>query len=558
MSKAPTAKKITPSSGSLNPNRLQTVTLSAAYNIILQISLRVVTFISNAFILRYISQDVLGLINVRLLLLYTTIQFTSREAFRRSCAPKSVDSKETTRWSEVVNVTYLTVPFSVIVGLFFCTVWYHLEQPEEKYVLHYWYGMVSIFSSVVIEQLAESCFIYGQRNDYIRLKVVIEGIFQLVRCLTISSTVALSPENAIFGFAIAQFLASTIYSASYFIYFIFIDGQSMRKFLPSFGRQSLNTTLFQTTLSFIQNTALKQFLTEGERYVMTFYPVITLAEQGVYDTINNLGSLPARLIFQQIEENSYLLFSSIVKRELPIEKQKSEIRESLDICAKLVRFMFLFSLLLFVYGFNCAQLALYLYGGGNFVSGSYGALAVQLLQWHCFYIVFIALNGILESYSFAAMSTQAMRAFNFKMLALSGAFLVVSLQTTASFGSQGFIIANCLNMALRIVISGRFIGQLANSTLSFARQCLPDLVTLLSFLFVFLVLRSTRIFLLSELLFRKSFATVLQQSAIFVLSVGALFVCQLIFIVYRERDLVNFIRTQILRRRAGEEKAKKL
>lgn len=54
------------SSESLNPNRLQTVTLSAAYNILLQISLRLVTFISSAFILQYISQDVLGLINVRL------------------------------------------------------------------------------------------------------------------------------------------------------------------------------------------------------------------------------------------------------------------------------------------------------------------------------------------------------------------------------------------------------------------------------------------------------------------------------------------------------------
>lgn len=74
--------------------------------------------------------------------------------------------------------------------------------------------------------------------------------------------------------------------------------------------------------------------------------------------------------------------------------------------------MFLLSLVIFVYGFNCAQLALYLYGGSNFTTGSNGALAVRLLQWHCFYIVFIALNGILESYSFAAMSAQVMKTFN--------------------------------------------------------------------------------------------------------------------------------------------------
>lgn len=562
MSEATSKKDIL--SGSLSPNRLQTVTLSAVYNIALQISLRLVTFISNAFILRYISQDILGLINVRLLLLYTTIQFTSREAFRRSCAPKSnskENQKETIQWSDVVNVTSLTVPFSIVVGAFWCLVWCNLKTPEEKFISHYYCGMFSIFSSVIIELVAESCFIYGQRNDYIRLKVVIEGIFQLIRCLTISLTVAFSPENAILGFAAAQLVASTIYSLSYFIYFTLVDGQSLRKFLPSFqvDRPFFNGTLIQTTWSFIFNTFLKQFLTEGERYVMTFYPIINLAEQGVYDAINNLGSLPARLIFQQVEENSYLLFSSIVKRELPPERQQSQIKESLLICAKLVRFMFLFSLVLFVYGINCAQLALYLYGGSNFTTGSNGALAVRLLQWHCFYIVFIALNGILESYSFAAMSARAMKAFNYKMLALSGAFLVASLLTTTFFGSEGFIIANCLNMALRIAFSSRFIGHLGSSTLSFVRQCLPDLVTLLSFLLAFFALFSTHTFLLSDQLTKGSaFAAVWQRSAIFVLTVALFLVLQLLFIVYRERDLVHFIRTQVLRRRGEEKKAKKL
>ena len=59
-------------------------------------------------------------------------------------------------------------------------------------------------------------------------------------------------------------------------------------------------------MSFIKQTILKQLLTEGERFVMTFFNVISLAEQGIYDVVNNIGSLPARLVFQQIEENAYL------------------------------------------------------------------------------------------------------------------------------------------------------------------------------------------------------------------------------------------------------------
>ena len=43
---------------------------------------RMITFAMNAFVLRHISRDVLGLVNVRLNLLDDTILFLSREGFR--------------------------------------------------------------------------------------------------------------------------------------------------------------------------------------------------------------------------------------------------------------------------------------------------------------------------------------------------------------------------------------------------------------------------------------------------------------------------------------------
>ena len=76
-------------------SKLKTTTISTAYNIVLQIGLRIFSFIINAFILRFITKETLGIINVRLLLLYTTIQFTTREPFRRTCAPNnSVDDDD--------------------------------------------------------------------------------------------------------------------------------------------------------------------------------------------------------------------------------------------------------------------------------------------------------------------------------------------------------------------------------------------------------------------------------------------------------------------------------
>lgn len=62
-------------------------------------------------------------------------------------------------------------------------------------------------------------------------------------------------------------------------------------------------------------------LTEGERYVMTLFTVLTFYEQGVYDVVNNLGSLAARFLFRPIEESAYFYFSQIVSRDKAIAEQ---------------------------------------------------------------------------------------------------------------------------------------------------------------------------------------------------------------------------------------------
>lgn len=66
---------------------------------------------------------------------------------------------------------------------------------------------------------------------------------------------------------------------------------------------------------------LKQVLTEGERYVMTLFAVLSFHEQGVYDVVNNLGSLAARFLFRPIEDSCYFYFSQSVKREVSIQSQ---------------------------------------------------------------------------------------------------------------------------------------------------------------------------------------------------------------------------------------------
>ena len=58
---------------------------------------------------------------------------------------------------------------------------------------------------------------------------------------------------------------------------------------------------------------------------MTVFSVLSFADQGVYDIINNLGSLAARFIFLPLEDAAYLLFSHTLERGVPIKDQSKVI-----------------------------------------------------------------------------------------------------------------------------------------------------------------------------------------------------------------------------------------
>lgn len=76
---------------------------SASFNIVFQVFTRIFTFLLNAFILRYVSHDVLGVCNVRLALYYSSVMFLSREPFRKAVFRKN----EKDSWPETINLVWL-------------------------------------------------------------------------------------------------------------------------------------------------------------------------------------------------------------------------------------------------------------------------------------------------------------------------------------------------------------------------------------------------------------------------------------------------------------------
>lgn len=70
-----------------------------------QIFCRCVTFLLNAFVVRHVGQAILGVINVRLLLLESMILFLSREPFMKACLTNTAEHN----WAQVVNLLWLTL-----------------------------------------------------------------------------------------------------------------------------------------------------------------------------------------------------------------------------------------------------------------------------------------------------------------------------------------------------------------------------------------------------------------------------------------------------------------
>ena len=84
--------------------------------------------------------------------------------------------------------------------------------------------------------------------------------------------------------------------------------QSLLDFRPSF--QPISSSSLKLIALFFNQSFLKQLLTEGEKYLLSFSSV-SMHDQGVYEVVNNLGSLFARFLFQPLEEGCYLFFTQV-------------------------------------------------------------------------------------------------------------------------------------------------------------------------------------------------------------------------------------------------------
>ena len=358
---------------------------NASYNMVLQIFFRLSTFSMNAVMLRYLSREILGVMNVRLMLLYSTMLFISREAFRKSCLTQQENNNDIDEGTvkiqlkQMMNLTWVCSIIGLLSSIVLYIVWTSwLPQPTSDIINQYQIATLLIALSCVIELVAEPFWILSQRNYFLSLKVIFEGVYLAVRCFLSTLLVVYFPKSALLMYGISFLLASIIYLSCYAIYFWKYmskdDGSKTRELLylgnfsnlmpdmtikPMFHQEYMNLVA-----SFYKQSMLKQFLTEGERYIMTIFGILTFSQQGVYDVINNLGSLAARFIFMPIEETYYTYFSKVLSRGKCGERQNPDnLNEAANSLFLVLKFVTTIGTIILVFGYSYSFMLLDLYGG---------------------------------------------------------------------------------------------------------------------------------------------------------------------------------------------------
>lgn len=472
----------------MSQNILKSSLENASFNIVFQILCRGVTFVLNAFVVRHVGQAVLGVINVRLLLLESMILFLSREPFMKACLTNTAEHN----WAQVVNLLWMTVPICLVMSFVFGYIWLSVLTVSEALPSYYTFAVWAVALSCIIElssliiQLVASAFLF------VRLKIILDTIMIAIRTLTFVPLILYNPENALLAFGIAQLVAAIFYTTSHYAYFHYyikkinrctskrrmslkdssdeyvvreFPFETVMDFLPGQleNKESyLDKKLTILTWSFFRQGILKQILTEGERLIMTVMPVLTFTEQGTYEIVNNLGSLAARFIFRPIEESGYFYFTQMVKRDKPISDQNPvKIQESVNVLTHLCSTVMSIGLVVLVFGQSYSSTLLWLYGGSKLTA----VLPTLLMRAHCLAILLLGINGVTECYTNATADSATINKSNLIMIYESIAFLGASYLFAIWFGPVGFILGNCVNMSLRILHSTIFINRRYKDTI---------------------------------------------------------------------------------------------
>lgn len=232
--------------------------------------------------------------------------------------------------------------------------------------------------------------------------------------------------------------------------------------------------LLYLSASLYLQTGIKWLLTEGDKLLVGAFA--TLEDQGMYAVSANYGGLIARMLFRPIEDSSRNLFAKLCSA--PSTSSESEkasndptpnnhsnnsakpnpnITQAATILRDLLRVYSIASLIAFSIGPTAAPLLLQLVAGSRWTNSGAG----EVLATYCYCIPLLAINGVSEAFVSATASTKELQRQSVWMGFFSAGFALSAYVfiRVLEMGAKGLVLANCVNMALRIIFNLSFASQ---------------------------------------------------------------------------------------------------
>jgi len=205
----------------------------------------------------------------------------------------------------------------------------------------------------------------------------------------------------------------------------------------------------------VQNS-FKYILTQGDSILIT--ALASLRDQGAYALASNYGGLIARMLFQPIEESSRNLIAKVCSPD-PTTGKPSEtgLREARRLLQTILKLYNIIGLLAISLGPTVAPMLLRIVAGARWADTEAGSV----LSIYCYYIPFLAINGLTEAFVAAVATNAELGSQSFSMGLFFTAFAGAAYLFLHEWklGASGLVYANCVNMALRIIFNTRFINR---------------------------------------------------------------------------------------------------
>lgn len=451
----------------------------ASLLILLQIISRLVTFAANQLLLRFLTAPLLGL-STQLEVYYLSVLFFSRESLRvaiqrqgRNRRPGLAPGRNE---QAIVNLGFVAVAIGAFVSVALGRLYLAHVSDANRQTAHLATSLCLYGAASVVELLSEPCFVLMQTRLEFGTRATAESLATLLRCLVVvGSAVWASRHGVSMGllpFALGQLTYGTALLAVYLVSGYGLASSCGFSLVPrpvSADGDFIASYLYRPTVrlagSMMAQSVAKHLLTQGDTFLISLFSTPEI--QGNYALANNYGGLIARLLFQPVEESSRSYFSSLLSTsssssssaaavaEKKAKTPSAQVEEARQSFQALTRLYIILSAVVVALGPFASPSLIAIVAGRRWASDGAG----HVLGVYCFYIPFLALNGITESFVASVASEADVHRQSFWMGAFSLAFAASAfvLMHVFALGAPGLVLANVFNMFCRIVWSFAFI-----------------------------------------------------------------------------------------------------